>query len=174
MFHAKQKNQVPNVAHEPKCRACRRGPGAHAGEIRNGKREHPTSSSSQNERTTHASCLVQRLCRRRKLRGRACRLVTTAMLAMLSGSGERYARVTPTASAQRTRFQLRRPSEREGGVCCKPELGSARQLGLHVSLRLQPRGILFEQRSRPGRPYRRWRWWRASTRLVGLARSHRY
>jgi len=26
-------------------------------------------------------------------------------------------------SAQRTRFQLRRPSECEGGVCCKPELG---------------------------------------------------
>jgi hypothetical protein len=25
-------------------------------------------------------------------------------------------------SAQRTRFQLRRPSERETGVCCKPEL----------------------------------------------------
>jgi hypothetical protein len=28
-------------------------------------------------------------------------------------------------SAQRTRFQLRRPSGGEGGVCCKPELGSA-------------------------------------------------
>jgi hypothetical protein len=28
-------------------------------------------------------------------------------------------------AAQRTRFQLRRPSEREGGVCCKPELGSS-------------------------------------------------
>lgn len=26
--------------------------------------------------------------------------------------------------AQRTRFQQRRPSEREVGVCCKPELGS--------------------------------------------------
>jgi hypothetical protein len=26
------------------------------------------------------------------------------------------------SSAQRTRFQQRRPSEREGGVCCKPEL----------------------------------------------------
>jgi hypothetical protein len=29
----------------------------------------------------------------------------------------------PSASAQRTRFQLRRPSAGEGGVCCKPELG---------------------------------------------------
>jgi hypothetical protein len=32
-------------------------------------------------------------------------------------------------SAQRTRFQLRRPSDSEGGVCCKPELcGSAGHL----------------------------------------------
>jgi hypothetical protein len=29
-------------------------------------------------------------------------------------------------SAQRTRFQLRRPSERESGVCCKPLLGGPR------------------------------------------------
>ena len=31
------------------------------------------------------------------------------------------------SSAQRTRFQLRRPSEREGGVCCKPELDGSAQ-----------------------------------------------
>jgi hypothetical protein len=40
--------------------------------------------------------------------------------------GHRKCAATPTPplpSAQRTRFQLRRPSEREGGVCCKPELG---------------------------------------------------
>jgi hypothetical protein len=30
-------------------------------------------------------------------------------------------------SVQRTRFQLRRPSVREGGVCCKPELGGSRK-----------------------------------------------
>src|SRR6478609_3048415 len=39
-------------------------------------------------------------------------------------------------SAQRTRFQLRQPSEREGGVCCKPELGGARSAG--SSLTLEP------------------------------------
>ena len=31
----------------------------------------------------------------------------------------------PPLSAQRTRFQLRRPSVSEEGVCCKPELGGA-------------------------------------------------
>jgi hypothetical protein len=28
----------------------------------------------------------------------------------------------PSGATKRTRFQQRRPSEREGGVCCKPEL----------------------------------------------------
>jgi hypothetical protein len=37
---------------------------------------------------------------------------------------DEHARLTPR---QRTSFQLGRPSEREGGVCCKPELvGAAR------------------------------------------------
>jgi hypothetical protein len=37
-------------------------------------------------------------------------------------------------SAERIRFQLRRPSEREGGVCCKPELGGRwRRATLHES-----------------------------------------
>jgi hypothetical protein len=36
-------------------------------------------------------------------------------------------------SAQRTRFQLRRPSGSEGGVCRKPELGSASRRACSVS-----------------------------------------
>jgi hypothetical protein len=35
------------------------------------------------------------------------------------------ARELDSLAAQPTRFQLRRPREREGGVCCKPELDSA-------------------------------------------------
>jgi hypothetical protein len=35
----------------------------------------------------------------------------------------RLARICPRL-VQRTRFQLRRPSGSEEGVCCKPELGS--------------------------------------------------
>ena len=40
---------------------------------------------------------------------------------------------TRSRSAQRTRFQLRRPSEREGGVCCKPELGSVTTVWLAMT-----------------------------------------
>jgi hypothetical protein len=58
--------------------------------------------------------------------------------------------------AQRTRFQLRRPSERKGGVCCKPELGGGRQrfAGPPASPRewfnegLQPRRKEFRERRR--------------------------
>jgi hypothetical protein len=35
--------------------------------------------------------------------------------------------------AQRTRFQLRRPSEREGGVCCKPELAGVARSPIYWS-----------------------------------------
>jgi hypothetical protein len=38
----------------------------------------------------------------------------------------RACRVVPY---QRTRFQLRRPSERESGVCCKPLLGGSSPTG---------------------------------------------
>jgi len=40
------------------------------------------------------------------------------------------------AAAQRSRFQQRRLSEREGGVCCKPELGGLSQLFAPVPLML--------------------------------------
>jgi hypothetical protein len=42
----------------------------------------------------------------------------------LCAPSHREAEKLALPSGQRTRFQLRRPSEREGGVCCKPELAS--------------------------------------------------
>mgnify|MGYP003576668825 CR=1 FL=1 len=49
--------------------------------------------------------------------------------ATLASTSNADAAAVALMSAQRTKFQLRRPSEREGGVRCKPELGG------HVNVR---------------------------------------
>ncbi len=55
-------------------------------------------------------------------------------------TGQRLVRTVALPSAQRTRFQLRRPSEREGGVGCKPEFGSRchwQLRGVHIDPQLE-------------------------------------
>ena len=53
------------------------------------------------------------------------------------------------------RFQLRRPSESEGGVCCKPELGSTPLVPVPVTMK-----TLFGSRRSKGRPavWAGWPW----------------
>jgi hypothetical protein len=48
-------------------------------------------------------------------------------------------------SAQRTRFQLRRTSEREEGVCCKPELAS-HELGVVRIIRVSAKILGFDRK----------------------------
>jgi hypothetical protein len=61
----------------------------------------------------------------------------------------------PIWSAQRTRFQLRRPSDSEVGVCCKPELGGT--VGMRWTQtrpRAKRRMLAHRSRTRAGLPTR--------------------
>ena len=97
--------------------------------IENQRRRGPSASACFRQNSISVLRLKMRN-RRRLARSRA----GSKRLGPLSGqnnasrcSPKRWQKSVRSASGQRTRFQLRRPSEREVGVCCKPLLGSGAQ-----------------------------------------------